>query len=162
MHYDHYLSPIGPLLLVADDVGLRQLWLPNELISRVIPASWRHDGAFPLLQRTRTLLDAYFAGQRPDWHDLPLAPQGTPFQQQVWQQLCVLSYGESSHYAALAERLGNPRAVRAVGGAVGRNPIAILIPCHRILGKAGNLTGYSGGLAIKQALLDLEGIPYHA
>ncbi|AOV96523.1 cysteine methyltransferase [Edwardsiella hoshinae] len=162
MHYAHYHSPFGPLLLVADAVGLRQLWLPNELISRVIPSSWRLDEAYPLLSRTRSLLDAYFAGQRPDWRALPLAPQGTPFQQQVWQQLCTLPYGESSHYAALAEQLGNPRAVRAVGGAVGRNPIAILIPCHRILGKAGNLTGYSGGLAIKQALLDLEGIPYRA
>ncbi|AKM47478.1 DNA repair enzyme Ada (O6-methylguanine-DNA--protein-cysteine methyltransferase) [Edwardsiella anguillarum] len=160
MDYDHYDSPLGPLLMAADGGGLSQLWLPNEVIARVIPADWHRCGTHPLLRRTRALLDAYFAKEHPCWQDLPLTPQGTAFQRRVWQQLSEVPYGQCSHYGELARRLDNPRAVRAVGGAVGRNPIAILIPCHRILGKGGNLTGYSGGLAIKRALLELEGIPY--
>ena len=155
----HWTSPIGPLLLVADAQALRGLWFadqqgiaPTHLQARV------HQG-HPVLVRAAQQLQAYFAGQRQRF-DLPLAPEGgTPFQRAVWQALADIPYGSTTSYRALAERVGRPLAVRAVGGAVGRNPLGIVLPCHRVLGAQGQLTGYTGGLARKQALLRLEHIP---
>ena len=109
----------------------------------------------PLLREARDQLDAYFAGSLTAF-DLPLAPAGTPFQQQVWRALCAIPYGETRTYAQVAARIGLPAACRAVGGANNRNPIAIVIPCHRVVGAGGMLTGYAGGLDVKRYLLDLE------
>lgn len=108
-----------------------------------------------LLIKTQQQLDEYFAGQRQQF-ELPLAPQGTPFQLQVWQALSAIPYGKTWSYAQLAEHIGNPRSVRAVGAANGKNPIAIIIPCHRVIGANGSLVGFGGGLATKEKLLVLE------
>lgn len=160
MYHAIYASPIGPLRLVSDQCGLRQLWLPNEIEEKTCPAEWIEDADFSINRLIAARLDDYFAGQRVAFGDLPLAPQGTVFQQAVWRELLTIPYGAISHYSVIAQRLDKPKAVRAVGGAVGRNPIAILIPCHRVLGRDMSLTGYSGGLPIKQALLGLEKIAY--
>lgn len=160
LYYTSYSAPIGTLLLAASKRGLEQLWLPNEVKQKSIPDTWQQDKNFAVNRQIINVLDDYFAGKTVAFDKLPLSPAGTPFQQSVWQLLRTIDYGKISHYSVLAERLNNPKAIRAVGAAVGRNPIAILIPCHRVLGKDMSLTGYSGGLPIKKALLDLEKINY--
>lgn len=144
-------SPIGPLLLVGDETGLRRLEFVKGR-TRPDPA-WREDAA-PLQDAIRQLR-AYFAGKLEKF-DIPLAPEGTPFQRQVWKRLCEIPYGETISYGELARRIGNPKASRAVGLANGSNPIAIVIPCHRVIGSNGKLTGYGGGLPLKEKLLALE------
>ncbi|MBZ5600439.1 MAG: methylated-DNA--[protein]-cysteine S-methyltransferase [Acidobacteriia bacterium] len=149
--YTQIDSPVGPLMLVGDDAGLRRL----EFVKgrpRPDPA-WREDAA-PLQDAIRQLR-AYFAGKL-ERFDIPLAPEGTPFQRQVWKRLCEIPYGETISYGELARRIGNPKASRAVGLANGSNPIAIVIPCHRVIGSNGKLTGYGGGLPLKEKLLALE------
>lgn len=106
-----------------------------------------------------TQLKEYLNGERQEF-TLPFDIQGTPFQQKVWKALCEIPFGKTATYSEVANRINQPKAVRAVGGAIGRNPLSIVIPCHRVLGKNGRLTGYSGGLDVKMRLLDLEGIPY--
>lgn len=107
-------------------------------------------------ERTVAQLEEYFRGERTQF-DLPLAPQGTEFQKQAWTALCEIPFGETRSYREQAERIGRPTAMRAVGAANGKNPIPVIIPCHRVIGASGDLTGYAGGLAIKKALLALEG-----
>lgn len=145
-------SPIGPLRLVADEAGLRRLEFEKDGF-RPAPPEWRLDPR--ALREAARQLEAYFAG-RLKVFDLPLAPEGTPFQLQVWERLVEIPYGETISYGTLAGRVGNPAASRAVGLANGRNPIAIVIPCHRVIGSNGTLTGYGGGLPTKQKLLALE------
>jgi methylated-DNA-[protein]-cysteine S-methyltransferase len=113
------------------------------------------DPTHPHLTRAVAQLNEYFAGRRTAF-DLPLDPHGTPFQQQVWEQLLAIPYGETRSYLDLARKLGNPNATRAVGAANGRNPISIIVPCHRVIGSSGKLTGFAGGLEIKERLLNLE------
>jgi len=147
-------SPLGPLLLAADDTGLRSIEFVNGRRRPAHPDPvWREDPA--RLQEPVCQLRAYFAGEL-ETFDLPLAPVGTPFQLAVWKRLCEIPYGETISYGELARRLGNPNASRAVGLANGSNPIPIVIPCHRVIGSDGKLTGYGGGLPIKQKLLALE------
>jgi methylated-DNA-[protein]-cysteine S-methyltransferase len=151
--YTHLLSPIGSLLLAADSTGLRQITFPKNGSPASSQPDWIEDSsalAEPIRQ-----LRAYFAGELENFH-LPLAPQGTPFQQTVWKELCKIPYGETISYGQLARRIGNPNASRAVGLANGSNPIPIIIPCHRVIGSNGKLTGYGGGLPIKEKLLALE------
>ncbi len=162
MHHIIYDSPVGYLRLVADSQGLRQLWLPNEVENRICPESWLDGKDHPLLSKVRQRLDAYFSGEPVIFNDLPLAPVGTAFRQQVWSTLNHIPYGGISSYGEIAQQINNPKAVRAVGGAVGSNPIAIILPCHRVLGKDGTLTGYSGGLTVKIQLLKIENIAYKA
>lgn len=146
-------SPLGPLLLAADDAGLRNIEFVNgRRTARPNPA-WHEDPE--LLQEPVRQLRAYFAGEL-ETFDLPLAPAGTKFQRAVWNRLCEIPYGETICYGELARRIGNPKASRAVGLANGSNPIPIVIPCHRVIGSNGKLTGYGGGLAIKEKLLALE------
>jgi methylated-DNA-[protein]-cysteine S-methyltransferase len=153
MQYRSIDSPIGPLLIAGDDDGLRFL-LFSRGRSEVKPEpEWEADRG--LLKEPVKQLNAYFAGKLRTF-DLPLAPQGTPFQSTVWRALCDIPYGETTSYGELAKRIGNPKAVRAVGLANGSNPISIIIPCHRVIGSNGSLVGYGGGLPIKQALLALE------
>ncbi|HEY7818820.1 MAG TPA: methylated-DNA--[protein]-cysteine S-methyltransferase [Vicinamibacteria bacterium] len=121
-----------------------------------IPSDWEKDPSYPLLLRAGEELRSYFEGRRRTF-SLPLAPVGTPFQKRVWTVLREIPYGETVSYTELARRAGRPHAVRAAGAANGRNPISILIPCHRVVGKGGSLTGYGGGLGRKRALLELEG-----
>jgi methylated-DNA-[protein]-cysteine S-methyltransferase len=146
-------SPLGPLLLVADDAGLRQILFVNGRHPAQPESSWKEDRA-PLCDTIRQL-QAYFGGELESF-DLPLAPEGTPFQLGVWRRLCDIPYGETISYGELAGRIGNPKASRAVGLANGSNPIPIVIPCHRVIGSNGKLTGYGGGLPIKEKLLALE------
>ena len=147
-------SPIGPLMLAADDAGLRHI----EFRDNRHPANradW-HGGDNEVLQAAEAQLGEYFAGRRQRF-ELPLAPQGTGFQLRVWWELARIQYGETISYAQLAQRLDNPNGTRAVGAANGRNPLPIVLPCHRVIGADGSLTGFSGGLPTKRFLLELEG-----
>ena len=151
MRYSTLTTPIGELLLTADEDGaLTGVNLPNR---HPDPAGWERDDE--LLADARRQLTEYFAGARTTF-DLPLRPAGTPFQLRVWEALLRIPYGETASYGEIARELGHPTASRAVGAANGRNPIAIVVPCHRVIGSNGSLTGYAGGLECKRALLDLE------
>ena len=151
--YTHVESPIGPLLLVADETGLRRIAFPEGTQPAPPDPGWQENSQ--ALRATTEQLRRYFAGEL-ERFDLPLAPQGTPFQQQVWKELVKIPYGETVSYGELAGRIGNPKASRAVGMANGSNPIPIVIPCHRVIGSNGKLTGYGGGLVVKEKLLALE------
>jgi len=155
-HYCYYDSPIGRLLLVGKTGVLEELHFPNVAAKLQIPGEWQQDAT--CFQKALDQLQQYFAGKRREF-DLPLAPRGTPFQERVWKELCKVPYGGTSSYGAIADRIGNPKACRAVGMANRKNPIPIIIPCHRIIGKDGSLTGFGGGLAVKKQLLDLERQP---
>lgn len=149
-------SPIGELRLVAGPEALQAVeFSPYPGPGKDRPVGERDDD-HPVLRRTSAQLGEYFAGRRRDF-DLPLAPEGTPFQQRVWQGLCAIGYGETTSYGELARRLGlTAAASRAVGLANGRNPIPVIVPCHRVIGADGRLTGYAGGLDRKRTLLELE------
>ena len=151
--YTRMASPVGPLRLMADDAGLRRIDFVNGRSPVRSDPHWRESAEY-LGETVRQLL-AYFAGEL-EAFDLPLVPQGTPFQLAVWKRLCEIPYGETISYGELARRVGNPNASRAVGLANGSNPIPIVIPCHRVIGSNGKLTGYGGGLPIKEKLLALE------
>lgn len=153
MNYTQIESPVGSLLLVADKAGLREILFVNGRRPVRPDPSWKEDQK-PLKETIRQLR-SYFAGKLESF-DLPLAPEGTPFQLEVWRRLCEIPYGETISYGELARRIGNPNASRAVGLANGSNPIPIVIPCHRVIGSNGKLTGYGGGLPIKEKLLALE------
>jgi methylated-DNA-[protein]-cysteine S-methyltransferase len=146
-------SPLGPLLLAADETGLRSIDFVNGRRPVSADPSWKEDPAS--LKEPVRQLQAYFAGDL-ETFDLALAPTGTTFQLEVWRRLCEIPYGETTSYGEIARRLGNPNACRAVGLANGSNPIPIVIPCHRVIGSNGKLTGYGGGLPIKEKLLALE------
>ena len=154
--YHDFETPIGALRLVGDEDSIVRIDLPNAA-ARPADAAWRvADGDLPAALRTaKDQLAEYFGGDRRRF-ELPLAAEGTPFQRRVWDALCEIPYGETTSYGELAQRIGEPKASRAVGAANGRNPIAIVVPCHRVIGADGRLTGYGGGLPTKQALLDLE------
>ena len=149
-----YDSPLGKLTLESDGTNLTAILFPGEQSRARAPESC--EGNVPVLDSARCQLDQYFAG-RLQTFDLPLAPSGTDFQKQVWRRLIKIPYGQTSTYAELAKMIGQPTACRAVGAANGRNPLPIVIPCHRVIGSSGKLTGYAGGLEAKQALLELEG-----
>jgi methylated-DNA-[protein]-cysteine S-methyltransferase len=148
--YDVLRTQYGDLLLVAGDEGLRAVILPGR--GAPPPGARRDRGA---LAQAREQLGEYCAGERRAF-DLPLDPRGTSFQRAVWDAVAAIPYGETRTYATLAAALGRPSAARAVGAANGRNPLAIVIPCHRVVATSGALTGYAGGLAMKRALLDAE------
>lgn len=154
-------SPLGVILLVSDGQALCGLYLEGDRDVPVpeLSAQARHPSA--VLDEAQRQLDAYFAGALVSF-SLPLAPVGTPFQLRVWRALCEIDYGETETYGEVAERIGHPRAARAVGAANGQNPISIVIPCHRLLGADGSLTGYGGGLAAKAWLLGHEAHGRHA
>ncbi len=146
-------SPIGPLTLVASTDGLCAISWPDQPTSRDAEAC--AGGAHPVLDAAAEQLQEYFAGERVDF-DLPLDLNGTDFQVTAWRALADVPFGQTSTYGAQAERIGRPKAVRAIGAANGQNPVPIVLPCHRIVGKDGSLTGFAGGLDIKRFLLDHE------
>jgi len=153
VRYTYLPSPIGDLLAVRDDEGLTGLYLPSGTSAVSPRPDWtRDDTAF---DDVRTQLEEYFAGDRREF-DLPLHPTGTPFQQRVWRALCGIPFGETASYSETAIAIGTPTAVRAVGHANGQNPIPIIVPCHRVVGANGSLTGYGGGLDAKRWLLSHE------
>jgi methylated-DNA-[protein]-cysteine S-methyltransferase len=148
-------TPIGPLLLVAGDGGLQEIRFGAGGEPRP-PAEDRQAHGTDILREARAQLAAYFAGRLREL-DLPLAPRGGPFELRVWKALLEIPYGTTCSYSDIARRLGSPGASRAVGAANGRNPLPIVVPCHRVIGADGSLTGYGGGLETKRYLLRLEG-----
>ena len=153
LYFDTLASPIGELRLVADVHGLRRVCFEHDRHPQACDAGGMRNPA--RLQRARRQLEEYFAGTRRTF-DLELHVVGTSFQLQVWKALRGIPYGETLSYAGLAERIGQPSACRAVGAANGRNPLPIIVPCHRVIGSNGTLVGFGGGLDVKQALLALE------
>jgi methylated-DNA-[protein]-cysteine S-methyltransferase len=144
---------IGTLTLVGDEEGIRHIVFPKEKNSFLIRDDWKKNPEF--FAPVKDQLRSYFKGELKQF-DVPLAPVGTPFQLKVWQALRNIPYGELVSYKTLAEAIGNPKAVRAVGGANGKNPIPIIVPCHRCIGSNGSLIGFGGGLDTKKRLIDLE------
>ena len=153
--FGRYPSPVGTLVLVARDDRLAAILWENDDPSRVVLGEMREDAATPVLVRTRAQLDEYFAGERRTF-SLDLDFAGTPFQQSVWNALLAVPYGETRTYGDLAQQLGDLRKTRAVGAANGRNPISIVVPCHRVIGASGKLVGFAGGIDVKARLLQLE------
>ncbi|CAH6861237.1 Methylated-DNA--protein-cysteine methyltransferase [Vibrio chagasii] len=153
--FTYYDSPLGTVTLQANEQGLLGVWFethttkPEDLGTQ--------EDSFPIFQSVKDQLDRYFAGEAIQF-DVPIAAKGTPFQQSVWHALTTIPYGETWSYAQLADAIGNPKAVRAVGLANGKNPVSVIVPCHRVIGKNGKLTGYAGGVERKQRLLAIEGI----
>jgi methylated-DNA-[protein]-cysteine S-methyltransferase len=152
--YDVVPAPIGRLVVASDGAAIVGVWMAN---AKPNDASWAdHRGDDALLAQAREELGAYFDGRRRTF-TVPLAPNGTEFQRRVWQELRTIPFGSTTSYAAIAHRVANAAAVRAVGAANGRNPIPIIIPCHRVIGSDGSLTGFGGGLDRKRWLLHHEG-----
>ncbi|HEX4605656.1 MAG TPA: methylated-DNA--[protein]-cysteine S-methyltransferase [Candidatus Angelobacter sp.] len=153
IYYSWFESPIGLLLLAGSESALKLVSFSAGRHAREVDPQWREDrSAFEEVVRQ---LQAYFGGQRTSF-ELPLKLEGTDFQKKVWMALQEIPYGETVSYKELAESIGRPKAVRAVGAANGANPIPIIIPCHRVIGNNGSLTGFGGGLPLKKKLLELE------
>ena len=150
LYCENVPTPVGTLCVCSD----------GEAVTGIRFGAGETNGGCPVTGQARQQLTEYFAGQRREF-DLPLSPSGTDFQRRVWELLREIPYGETVTYGELARRLGNPRAARAVGMACNRNPIAIVVPCHRVVGSTGSLTGYAGGLDTKAFLLKLEGVLPH-
>ncbi|MDE7435479.1 MAG: methylated-DNA--[protein]-cysteine S-methyltransferase [Lachnospiraceae bacterium] len=161
-YISHYTSPVGDMLLAGDDMGLNGLWLEGQ---KYYPGSLileYEEKELPVFTQTKEWLTVYFAGKEPDFMP-PLHPIGTAFQMEVWDILRQIPYGQTITYGAIARKIAGKRrtsrmSAQAVGGAVGHNRISILIPCHRVVGADGSLTGYAGGLDMKRRLLTLEGV----
>ena len=151
-----YESPVGTLTLVASEEGLRAVIWPHGRLDRVgLAGETLQQSDVPVLDATAGQLDEYFAGTRTTF-DVPLDLHGTPFQLAAWQALAGIPYGETRTYGEQADTIGRPTAVRAIGAANGRNPVSIVLPCHRVIGSDGSLTGFGGGLEVKAQLLLLE------
>ena len=158
LFYAYMDSPIGRLLMLSDGENLTNL--DCELEQTTPNPNWILQEDLPLFEKVRCALTRYFNGEPESFSDIPLLPKGTAFQQAIWNALRQIPYGKTASYGGLAESINNPKAVRAVGGAVGSNPISIIIPCHRVLGKKCEIIGFGGGLPAKRFLLKLENIPY--
>lgn len=154
MKFTRMQSAVGELVIAADDEALRFVLFQAGKMAAPAKPEWEQSNS-GIVKETAHQLDAYFAGKLRDF-DLPVRPQGTEFQERVWAELRGIPYGTTISYGELAKRVGNPAASRAVGLANGRNPIPIIVPCHRVIGSSGKLTGYGGGIAVKEHLLELE------
>ena len=154
-YYTTTESPLGAMLMTADAAALTGVYFLGQRYAPEPGPKWVRRDDLPVLMQTREWLTAYFSGRTANV-DVAMAPHGTPFQEAVWQQIAAIPSGETITYAELARRAGNRAAVRAAGSATGRNPISLLIPCHRVVGSNGSLTGYAGGLERKRWLLALE------
>ena len=148
-------SPVGRLTLATNDKGLAAILWPNDRPGRVRLSELMEDATHPTLREAERQLLEYFGGRRTEF-SIPIDTQGTLFQQQVWHALLAIPFGETRSYGELAQQLGKPDASRAVGAAIGRNPISIVVPCHRVIGSSGKLTGFAGGVDAKAYLLALE------
>lgn len=154
---NHYYSPLGKIVLAADDVGLTGLWFPGQ---KYFPPCLGEERELPLFEDAKRWLDVYFSGREPDFN-VPLHFIGTDFQNEVWTILCSIPYGKTITYGEIAKQLADKKGIpqmsaQAAGGAVGHNKISIIVPCHRVVGSSGSLTGYAGGIDRKIALLKLE------
>ena len=157
-YYDFYDSPQGRMLLVATEKGVSGVYFARQKYFPERKKEWRRDPAHAPLKQVKRELREYFAGRRRQFN-VALAPEGTPFQRSVWKAIAKVAFGRTISYGELARRAGEPGSARAAGAATGRNPISVIVPCHRIMGADGSLTGYAGGLGRKRALLALEGAP---
>ncbi len=155
VYFDCMPSPLGEMLLASDGDALSGAWFDGQRHQPPIGPAWQQRPDLPVLRRAAAELAEYFAGERFAF-DVPLAPVGTPFQRDVWRAIASVPYGGTIAYRELAARAGRPQSIRAAGAATGRNPLSIIVPCHRIVGADGALTGYAGGLTRKRALLALE------
>ena len=155
-YYDYYQSPCGRMLLVADDKALTGAYFTGHKYQPRIQEGWKRNARHAPLRQAKRELAEYFVGKRKRF-TVKVAPRGTPFQRAVWKAIAGVAFGLTVPYAEVARRAGRPGSARAAGGATGRNPIGIIVPCHRIVGSNGTLTGYAGGLTKKRALLALEG-----
>ena len=153
--YKYMNSPVGKLKLVVNERALVAILWENDLDTRVKLSSMTQQDRNPILCRTEKQLKEYFDGMRTQF-DLPLEPMGTDFQQKVWQALRQIPFGVTRSYGEIAKAIASPKASRAVGAANGKNPISIIVPCHRVIGSNGKLTGFAGGLKAKEILLHLE------
>ncbi|MEI8633297.1 methylated-DNA--[protein]-cysteine S-methyltransferase [Vibrio sp. PP-XX7] len=157
MYFTQTATSLGDVTIQACEQGISGIWFETQTTQP--DDLGRRDDQHPMLVAVICQLNEYFAGKRPAF-TLPVVMAGTPFQRSVWQALLTIPFGETRTYQQLAHAIGHPRAVRAVGAANGRNPISILVPCHRVIGANGKLTGYAGGVERKAALLKLEGVEY--
>ena len=165
MYYSStYSSPIGMITLASDKHHLVGLWIENQkYFGYTLNDVVSENNDLPIMEKTKNWLDQYFAGKKPRIKELPLAPIGSEFRQNVWNILCEIPYGEVTTYGDIAKKIAakmnrETMSGQAVGGAVGHNPISIIIPCHRVVGANGSLTGYAGGIPTKIRLLELEGV----
>ncbi len=156
-YYDTFQSPQGRMLLVATDDGVSGVYFVGQKYFPEREKEWKRAPHQAPLRQVKRELAEYFAGKRKRF-EVTLAPDGTPFQRSVWKAISKVGFGETITYGELARRAGHPGSSRAAGAATGRNPISIIVPCHRIVGSDGSLTGYAGGLNRKRALLVLEGV----
>lgn len=163
LYMGHYPSPLGLLRIAIEGDAVTGLWIKDQTydLATIQGMDWERMEDHPLIEITRDWLDRYFKGERPEPSELPLAPKGSEFRQMVWEILKQIPYGSVTTYGAIAKQVGDKlnkkMSAQAVGGAVGHNPIGIIIPCHRVIGSDGSLTGYAGGLDAKRYLLRLEG-----
>jgi methylated-DNA-[protein]-cysteine S-methyltransferase len=155
IYYTEHGSPLGRLLLAATDSGLCGIYFEEHRYFKGT-AGWHCDEGHPRLRNAAQQLDEYFAGQRTTF-DIALDMKGTEFQRAVWKELLMLPFGRTTSYRDIAQRVANPKAIRAAGTAIGRNPVSIIVPCHRVVGTSGSLSGYAGGLERKRYLLAHEG-----
>lgn len=155
-------SPLGKMTMASDGEQLTGLWIAGQKYYGAALSEKTVEKRLPIFEQTSLWLERYFAGKRPEIGELPLKPEGTVFRQQVWEILCEIPYGETITYGEIAKRLEKEQKKRmsaqAVGGAVGHNPISVIIPCHRVIGSDGSLTGYAGGIELKRRLLVHEGV----
>ena len=159
-YISHYRSPIGNILLAADEIGLTGLWFEGQKYFALYLDKEHEEREIPIFEKVKQWLDVYFSGKEPDF-TVPLHFTGTDFQNEVWEILCTIPYGQTMTYSEIAKQIaakkGLPRmSAQAVGGAVGHNEISIIVPCHRVVGANGSLTGYAGGIEKKIKLLQLE------
>lgn len=157
----HYHSPLGDLLLAGDEIGLIGIWFADQKYYASSLENEYEEKEIPLFNQVKQWLDLYFSGNNPN-STLPLHMMGTPFQKEVWHLLCTIPYGKTITYGQIAKHIAQKKGLshmsaQAIGGAVGKNPISIIVPCHRVVGANGTLTGYAGGAKKKEQLLKLEG-----
>ena len=165
-YISHYQSPMGSILLAADAIGLTGLWFEGQKYYALYLDKEHEEKELPVFEQAKRWLDIYFSGKEPDF-SVPLHFTGTAFQNEVWEILCSIPYGQTTSYGQIAKQLASKRGVprmsaRAVGGAVGHNEISIIVPCHRVVGSDGSLTGYAGGIDKKIKLLELEKADVHS
>lgn len=157
MIYDTFTSPLGVLVLSTDGKYLTGVYFLGQKYFESVPSDWVQDKSHPLLRTAIKQTQEYFANKRKSF-DLPMQEQGTTFQKQVWEAVSQISYGRRSTYGEIASKIGRPKAVRAVGTAIGKNPLCLVVPCHRVVGSQGGLAGYAGGIDRKEKLLSLEAV----
>lgn len=164
LYKTNYKSPIGNLTIVSDEKNLVGVWIEGQkYFANTLSSQPLENSHLEILNKTKIWFDKYFRGEKPQIKELPLSPSGNEFRQEVWQILCQIPYGETITYGEIGAKIAKKRGIdkmsaQAIGGAVGHNPIAIIIPCHRVIGKNGNLTGYAGTIEVKTMLLEHEGL----